>query len=68
MSWSGGNHVMRDLIRSLKTHNIDQYRRHDIYVDMVLSLRGLDWDGMWECEGLDISLDSALKELYGDES
>ncbi len=65
MSWSGGNHVMHDLIESLHGRvPMPEYRR-GIYEDMIRSLRGLDWDCRVEdFAGEDNALDQVLMQLF----
>lgn len=66
MSWSGGRLVADDMINSLNKWTLDDMTRFRIYIDLLESLRSLDWDCFEESIGQDEMYDRAVGLLYGE--
>lgn len=63
MSWGGGTDIMFDTFKSFKKNNVPDQLRHDLYIDLIESLRSLDWGSADECLGSDPMFDEALEEV-----
>ena len=64
MSWGGGTNIMSDMIRSFNKHQILGHVRHELYIDLIESLRGEDWHSCDECLGQDLVFDEVLDMMY----
>jgi hypothetical protein len=63
MSWGGGTDIMYDTFTSFEKHNVTDGLRFDLYVDLIESLRSMDWGDPDECIGPDPMYDKALEDV-----
>ena len=63
MSWGGGTDIMYDTIRSFNKHEITDPVRLNLYLDLIESLQGQDWNSADECLGQDPVFDEALEDV-----
>ena len=64
MSWGGGTDIMFDSIRSFNKHKISASIRRKLYLDLIESLKSMDWGSANECLGQDPAFDGALETMY----
>jgi hypothetical protein len=64
MGWGGGTDVASDAITSFKEHNVPDSLRRELYIDLIQSLRSLDWNSCDECLGQDPVFDEAMEVVW----
>ena len=63
MSWGSGTNIMFDIFTSFKKHDVPDSLRRELYIDLIESLRSLDWGEPDECLGPDPMFDEALEDV-----
>jgi hypothetical protein len=65
MGWSGGSHIMREIIKTAM-NTVPKKNRREFYTDMIDLLEGEDWDTQDEALGLDPIFDAIMVQIIGD--
>ena len=63
MSWGGGTDIMYDTFTSFNKHEVPAPLRRKLYIDLIESLRSMDWGDPDECLGPDPMFDEALEDV-----
>ncbi|MHC4302796.1 MAG: hypothetical protein ACYS7Y_36520 [Planctomycetota bacterium] len=67
MGWAGGTYVMRDIIEAfVAQEELPADLRARLYIPIIESMEGADWDTQDECLGLDPVFDVTMRELHPD--
>lgn len=62
MGWSSGTDIVCRVAKAINKNVPDEKARLTIYKELVSAAEDLDWDCLYEAEGIDPILDKILKD------